>query len=176
MMEQAGSLVIQWTGPTLPIEFKFISLGLLATLPLLFFFRRGVARFADRHLHIHWSPLAFGIVAPLLSLACGVFLLFANLPPRLSILDLGKEGVSIKTSNGQSQIKWDEIASATFDLPSPKSDNATLVLKSKDGHASWLPLSWLPLSYQEKVLAFINTATENRFQLPVRLEDPTDTP
>jgi hypothetical protein len=81
MMEQAGSLVIQWTGPTLPIEFKFISLGLLATLPLLFSSGGGVARFADRHLHIHWSPLAFGIVAPLLSLACGFFFCLQICPP-----------------------------------------------------------------------------------------------
>lgn len=171
MMEKAGSLFIQWTGPTVPIEFTFISLVLLATLPFLFYFRGGVARFADRHLHVHWSPLAFGIAAPLLSLACGTFLLFTNLPPRLSILDLGRDGVSVKTSNGQSQINWDEITSATFDSLSTKSDNTTLVLKSKDSHALWLPLSWFPLDHQEKILAFINTATGNRFHLPERLED-----
>lgn len=169
--QQIGTLSVQWTGATLPGEITYISLFLLAVLPFLFFFRGFVSQFADRHLHIHWSPRVFGIGAPVISLVCGILLYFAHIPPQISTWELGPEGVSVNSSNGQAKINWAETETVGFDTGTPNTEKSSLILKSKDGHEVWLPLSWLLPDHQEKILSFINASTGNRFQLPEHLEE-----
>jgi hypothetical protein len=170
IIEQAGTISVQWTGPSLPGELTVLALALLAILPFLFIFRHAVARFADRHLHIHWTPRVFGIGAPLLSLICGILLFGARVPPNVATWHLGINGISIQSSNGQTEIEWAETAEAVFDTH-PPSEKSSLILKSKDGGSVWIPLSWFIPNHQEKILSFINRSTENRFGLPQSLEE-----
>lgn len=162
--EQAGSIVVKWMGPTFPIEITYIAVAFLAILPFLFFFRRPFARFADRHLHIHWSPNVFGILAPTLSLVCGVLLVFSKEPKGMIYWDLEPTGLSVKSPNGTAAMKWTEIDSAAFDERRP--EKSTLVFKTKSGRELWLELSWLEPENQNTLLAFINRSTQNRFNLP----------
>ena len=84
LYEEAGSLIVEWMKPVLPIEIKVISLLFLVAMPLLFIFRGTFARFADRHLHIPANTKVFGILAPSISLVCGVLLIFAREPQAMT--------------------------------------------------------------------------------------------
>lgn len=173
LFEKTGSLIVQWMRPTLPVEIKVLSIGLLVLLPFLFFFRAPFARFADRYLHVHWSPKIFGILAPTVSLVCGFLLLFVKEPEGMIYWNLGTTGVSVKSPNGNAALNWSEIDAATFDTQSP--EPATLVLKSKEGRNVWLVLSWVEPEHQDKVIDFINQATDNRFNLAGIPEEQEET-
>lgn len=171
LSEHAGSLLVEWMKPTLPIEIKMICLGVLVLLPFLFIFRRPIARFSDRHLHIHWSPTVFGILAPLMSLVCGVLLFFVREPAPKIFWGLGPIGITVKTPNGPTSLRWSDVDSAAYDAQNP--EKTTLVLKSKEGQNIQLVLAWVAPEHQDKILGFINQSTKNRFNLKA-LEEPED--
>lgn len=171
--EQPGSTIVEWMEPVLPIEIKVISLLLLATMPLLLLFRVPFAHFADRHLHIHGSPRLFGTGAVILSLAGGILLLFVKEPRTAIYWNFGNTGVSVKSPNGTAGLKWSDVDVGAYDDKSP--EPATLTLKSKDGKTVWLVLSWMEPLHQEKVVAFINKATNNKFNLAVLPREETET-
>ncbi len=171
LYEEAGSLIVEWMKPVLPIEIKVISLLFLVAMPLLFIFRGTFARFADRHLHIHANPKVFGILAPSISLVCGVLLIFAREPQAMTYWNFGTEGISVKNPNGTAALPWTAVENAAYDEQSP--EKATLVLKSKEGKKVALVLSWIFPEHQNKILGFINDATNHRFSLPA-VEDPEE--
>ncbi|MBL0058688.1 MAG: hypothetical protein IPP35_06195 [Elusimicrobia bacterium] len=165
LTEQAGSILVEWMGLTLPVEIKYIALALLVLLPFLFLFRRAIARFADRHLHIHWSPKVYGLGAPVLSILCGLLLYFAKEPETMIAWNLGENGVYVKSPNGKAKMDWAEIETAVYPEPKSKPDMEALVLKSKDGRQVWMDFSGLAPEHEETVLDFINRSTNNRFNL-----------
>jgi hypothetical protein len=169
ILEEAGTFIVEWARPTLPIEIKAIALLLLAILPFLYIFRDPFARFADRHLHIHWSPKTFGVLAPAISLACATLLLFVKEPGGMIFWNLDATKVSVKSPNGSAAMNWDDVDSAVFNEKSP--EKSTLVLKTKNGKELWLILSWLYPVHQEKAIDFINQSTHHRFNLSVDIPD-----
>ena len=171
LYEEAGSLIVEWMKPVLPIEMKVISLLFLAVMPLLFIFRGAFARFADRHLHIHASPKVFGVLAPTISLACGILLLFVQEPKATTYWNFGTEGVSVKNPNGVATLPWTAVDSIAYDDQSP--EKATLVLKSSGGKKVTFVLSWIYPEHQDRILEFIHNATHHRFSLPA-VEGPEE--
>lgn len=174
LTEQAGSILVEWMGPTLPIEIKYILLALLVLMPFLFFFRHSIARFADRHLHIHWGPIAYAVGAPVLSILCGILLCFDKGPETMIAWNLRENGVYVKSPNGKAEMAWAEVQTAVYPEPKSKPDIAALVLKTKDGRQVWLDFSGLAPEHEATILAFINRSTNNRFTLhpdETRLDD-----
>lgn len=171
LSEHAGSLLVEWMKPTLPIEIKMICLGVLVLSPFLFIFRRPIARFADRHLHLHWNPTVFGVLAPLISMIGGGLLFFAQAPARKYYWDLKPKGITVKTPNGPASLLWSDVDSAAYDAQN--SEKTTLVLKSREGQNIQLVLAWVTSEHQDKILGFINQSTKNRFNLKA-LEEPED--
>ena len=172
VFEEGGSLLIRWMEPSLPVEIKVVAVGLLAVLPFLYFFRGPIARFADRHLHIHWSPNVFGILAPALSLVCGILLLFVKNPTGMIYWDLEPAGAFVKSPSGAAHLEWDDVDSAVFDEKSH--EKSTLVLKTKKGQELRLVLSWLESVHREKAIDYINRSTHNRFNIPFKPTEPEE--
>ncbi len=85
---------------------------------------------------------------------------------------LGTQGVSIKTPKGNAALRWSNVDSAAYDTHTPEA--GTLVLRSKEGASVWLALSWLEPNHQDKVIDFINRATDNRFKLEAVPETETE--
>jgi len=173
LYEEAGSMIVEWMKPVLPMEIKVIALLFLITMPLLFIFREAFARFADRHLHIHASPKVFGVLAPSISLVCGTLLIFARDPQAMTYWNFGTEGLSVKNPNGIATLPWTEVDSVAYDDQSPEKD--TLVVKSSGGKKVTLVLSWIYPEHQDKILEFIRQVTHQRFSLPA-VEDPDEEP
>lgn len=172
VFEEGGSLLVRWMEPSLPVEIKVMSVCLLAVLPFLYFFRGPIARFADRHLHIHWSPNVFGVLAPVLSLICGALLLFVKPPAGMIYWDLEPTGVFVKSPSGTAHLAWDDVDSAAFDDKSR--EKSTLVLKTKNGRELHLVLSWLGSVHREKAIDCINRYTHNRFNIPFKPTEPEE--
>jgi hypothetical protein len=174
--QEAGALAIQWMGASLPGEILVLSIFFLALMPFLFFFRRGVATFAHRHLHIHWSPQVFGLIAPALSIVCASLLLFVKEKTPVVRWDLGTESISVRSLERTVSLLWTDVATAIDSSPEAGAGTA-LFLKTSKGEELWLPLSWLTPEHRGMVVDFINDATQNRFGLsfsPPETEDDED--
>lgn len=166
--EEADSIVVEWMTRTIPIELHFLALGLLVLLPLLFVFRAPFSRFADRHLHVHWTPKVYGILAPLLSVACAMILLFAKTPSPSTTWKFDNEGVSVKAPEATTALKWPDLASVNFEPV--KKGKFTLVLTSTKGPVIRLEIFRIDGSLQEKIVEWVG----HRFRLDSSLPDFTD--
>lgn len=166
--EDSGSLVVEWISRTLPIELRFLALGLLVLLPLLFVFRGPISRFADRHLHIHWSPKVYGILAPIVSVMCALILLFARTPSPSTTWKFNNEGVSVVAPEGTTDLKWPDLASVHFE-PVAK-EKFTLVLTSIKGPVIRLEIFRIDGSLQEKIVEWVG----HRFRLEASLPEIPD--
>ncbi|MBK8574306.1 MAG: hypothetical protein IPN90_01045 [Elusimicrobia bacterium] len=165
ILKQPGFLFVEWMSPTFPIEIKVTLIGLLTVLPFLFIFRGPVTRFADRHMHIHWSSNVIGIGAPLISLLCGVFLFFVKAPEGLVSWEMDEQGIKVISASGKANMEWEKVESALVE-PNNQSEK-TLVLKSKEGQTIFLFLSWLEPLHQDLALSSIDQFTGHRFKFPV---------
>jgi hypothetical protein len=172
LFEKAGTLVVEWMEPPFPAEIKVLAVGLLALMPFLFYFRSPIARFADRYLHIHGSPKTVGLLAPALSLLCGVTLFFVREPRRIILWDLETFGISVKTPHERGSLFWKDVSAAAYDTKPPTHE--TLVLSSKDNQSVRLDLSMVEPTHQEKIIDFINRSTANRFHLTSVPDSPDE--
>jgi hypothetical protein len=60
--------VVEWTiADTCQLNYSFWRWGCWSFSPSCLCFVEPISRFADRHLHIHWTPKIYGILAPTLS-------------------------------------------------------------------------------------------------------------
>jgi hypothetical protein len=131
-------------------------------------FRGAFSRFADRHLHIHWTPKIYGILAPTLSVVCAMILLLAKTPSRSISWELDTTGVSVRSPEGEADLKWPELASVQFE---PVSEGKfTLVLTSTKGRILRLDISQIDGALQEKIVEWIG----HHFRLDSSLPDFTD--
>lgn len=167
LSDEAGVLRVDWIGSTLPVELKVIALGLLILMPILFIFRRPLAAFADRHMHIHLSPTVYGVIAPIVSLGCGTFLIFVREPSQIMSMTLDQKGVSVTAGDKTSTTAWNDIATAVVLDPKQARDGGGLVLTTKSGGQNRLPIFRMAFEHQDKVVQRINTETNNRFALSV---------
>ncbi len=157
MIELKDALIFLWMLPSLSGGWRGACLGLLAVLPFLFLFRRPAAAFAGKHLH--WTgvtPKTLGLLAPSLSILAGTLLWFTRQPQPAIQWHLTREGAVLKSVNGETSLRWPDVESVTFDVRSPSPENASLIVKTKDGKEAWFVLSWLQPAHREKLLSWIN--------------------
>lgn len=166
--EESGSILVEWMSWTLPVELQYFALGLLIVLPFLFVFRGAFSRFADRHLHIHWPPKVYGILAPVLSVICGTILLLARPVQPFTTWKLDNEGISVRAPEGTTDLKWSDLGAVQFEPVSK--GNFTLVLTTKNGEILRLPLFQIDGSLQEKIVEWVG----HHFRLDSSLPDVAD--
>lgn len=176
IIEQAGTLLIEWPTATLPLEIKILASIVLFATPFLYFFRNGISRFAIKHLHFPFGPKVYGLAAPILSLACGVILFFNRDPKPAATWTLTPEGAAVVTVEKRVKMDWKDVETATQPPPKPGDSSAPIVLKSKDGKELWLPMAWLELEHQQKVIEFINRATASKYKLALPSESDETIP
>ncbi|MBI4396368.1 MAG: hypothetical protein HY548_04680 [Elusimicrobia bacterium] len=152
LIEQAGGLSVQWTPPSLPLLFLPVGLSLAVLGLAVFFFRKPLSEGLRPLLNADWLTERFvrwtslGVVG-----VSAVLALFAGPNVPLVSWNLSRQGLAIKSLNGDVQIPWEKIDSVRLEGEKEDLADSSLVIDYDKGKKAWLVMKWVLVPHRLRI-------------------------